>query len=597
MLLSIAGSMLAGYTLTLRSNLQQLADAARTRLDVAFARLEGESRRFDYLPALLGTMPAVARLLGAPDDLRLREEVNRQLRVVNATAGASNLYLLDAQGRGLAASDWDDPGTPVGADLSFRPYLTDALAFGRGSFYGVGITSGRPGQYLAYAIDGDRQSRGVATVKIDLEGVEQAWSQLPGIMLVVDERGVVILSTRAAWKFRPLLPLTPQWRADIATTKPYGAAPLTPLPWRSRQRPAEDVEIADVAGVRYLATSRRVDRDAWRLLVLDETAAAQATARLAAMAAALGVAVVWLLGQVLRQRRRARRQQARSRQALQAAHDGLETLVEQRTAQLRGLNARLGDEIETRKRVEADLRATQGDLVHAGKMSALGQMSAALVHEINQPLGALRTLSDNAGVLLEQQRLDEVRGNLQRIAHVVDRLGRLVQPLKTFAHKSAAPRRPVELQLAVAQAQLVVAPRLSEHGVVFEVSIRPQQLAVLADEARLEQVLANLFANAVDAMVSSPLRRLRVDAGIDRGRCIIVVGDTGSGIDAAIRPRLFEPFATTRPAGSGLGLGLTISAHIVREFGGTLAVDHPAAGGACFLIELPLAGPAPGAPP
>ena len=264
---------------------------------MAFARLEGESRRFDYLPALLGTMPAVARLLGAPDDLRLREEVNHQLHVVNATAGASNLYLLDAEGRGLAASDWDDPGTPVGADLSFRPYLMDALAFGRGSFYGVGITSGRPGHYLAYAIDGDRKTRGVATVKVDLEGVEQAWSQLPGIMLVVDERGVVILSTRADWKFRPLLLLTPQWRADIATPRPYGAAPLTPLPWRSRQRPAEDVEIADVAGVRYLVTSRRVNRDAWRLLVLDETAPAQATARLAATASALGVAVVWLLGQ------------------------------------------------------------------------------------------------------------------------------------------------------------------------------------------------------------------------------------------------------------------------------------------------------------
>ena len=205
----------------------------------------------------------------------------------------------------------------------------------------------------------------------------------------------------------------------------------------------------------------------------------------------------------------------------------------------------------------------------------LGQISAGLAHELNQPLAALRTLSDNAVVLMDKQRLDETRGNLQRISHLVGRLGELTRRLKTFAHKPGDRPVPTPLALAVGNAQALLAERLRRLGVNVEVAIDPPDLAVLADPAQVEQVLVNLMVNALDAMAAvdpaTAPRRLRVVAGLHRtaqgNRAQLLVQDNGPGIAPAMRLHLFEPFATTKPAGAGLGLGLMISRRIVRSFG------------------------------
>jgi len=583
----IAAAAWIGHAIAARSGLERLREAAQHRLDVVAAGLDNELARFEYLPSLLEMSPNVVKLLDAPANPQLRAEVNRYLRGVNATAGADMLYVLDRSGTAVAAADWDQPGTPVGQDLSFRPYVQDALTHGRGRFYGVGITSGRPGYYLSFALPrGQGQQRGVAAVKVSLEEAERAWSKLPGNVLVADERGVIILSSRADWKFRPMAALAPQVLADISRTRPYGNADLAPLDWRVGERLSADAELVSIGSTAYLASARALSQARWRLMLLDEVAPVRAGARNLAITAALATAVLLLLAITLWQRQRAMRQQLASRAALQAAHDGLESKVVARTDELRSANALLADEVEARKAIESDLRATQNELVHAGKMAAFGQMSAGMVHELNQPLAAMRTLSDNACVLLDQDRLGDVRGNLQRIAYLVDRLGRLTYQLKAFAHKADAPHVPVPVRQIIANAQFLVSHRLREHGVELEVQVQPPTLAALADEARLEQVLVNLLGNAIDAMDASPARCLRVAATVADARCVITISDTGPGIRADILPRLFEPFTTTKPAGAGLGLGLMISAHIVREFGGSLRASNLEAGGARFEIEL-----------
>jgi two-component system, NtrC family, C4-dicarboxylate transport sensor histidine kinase DctB len=583
---------LAGHDIAIRAGLERLGEAASHRLDMVGASLESDLGRFEYLPSLLEMTPQVFALLDAPANTALRDEVNRYLQGVNATAGASNLYVLDTSGVGLAASDWKEAGTPVGADLSFRPYVKEALASGRGRFYGVGITSKRAGYYLSYALNQHGRRRGVATVKVDLEEAERAWKNLPGQVLLVDQRGVVLLSSHPQWKFRPLAPLAPAALADIAATRPYGDASLAPLDWRELSAGTGGPMVVSVDGVDYLTSSLPLPKTDWRLISLEEVAPARAAARNLAITAALGMAVLLLIATVLWQRQRAIRHRLANREALQAAHDGLETKVAERTTELRNAVALLADEVDTRKGIEADLRATQNELVHAGKMAALGQMSAGMVHELNQPLGAMRTLSDNACVLLDQDRLPDVRQNLQRIALLVDRLGRLTHQLKAFAHKAEPPRERVDLQRVIAGAQFLVAQRLRENGVEMVVQIQDEGVAGLAEEARLEQVLVNLMGNSIDAMAQSPVRRLQVEAGTSgaaAGCCLIRVFDTGPGIRADILPRLFEPFITSKPAGAGLGLGLMISAHIVRELGGSLRASNLEGSGACFVVELKLA--------
>ena len=408
-LVLVALSALVGHHLSMQAGLARLREAAEHRLDMVATGLDAELTRFDYLPALLEMTPVVPALLNAPADASLRDAANRYLAGVNATARAEMLYVLDAGGTSLAASDWDRPGTTLGQHYEFRPYMIDALAQGRGRFYGVGITSRRPGYYLSYALRRERSVPGVVTVKINLEDNEAAWRKLPGDVVVVDQRGVVILATRDDLKFRPLLPLDALQRAEVLRSRPYGEAALAPLRWQRLEALAPGVQLIRVEGADRLVASRTLRNAPWQLLTLDDMAPLRVAARNAAMTAALGMVALLLLGVTLWQRRRAERQKLANQAALQAAHDGLESMVAARTAQL---------------------RAAQDELVQAGKMAALGQMSAGLAHELNQPLTAMRTLSECAAILLDHERHDEVRGNLKRIRDMVDRLARpLVEEL------------------------------------------------------------------------------------------------------------------------------------------------------------------------
>ena len=562
----VAVAAYAGHEVALQTGLARLRDAAEHRLDMLTSGLDADLARFDYLPALLEMTPVVPALLEAPSSPPLRDAANRYLNGVNATVGAEMLYVLDHAGTSVAASDWDQPGTTIGQDLSFRPYVNDAIANGRGRFYGVGITSRKPGYYLSYALRRGPEVRGVAAVKINIEDVENAWRKLPGDVLLIDERGVVILSTRDELKYRPVAPLDEAQRAEVQRSRPYGDAPLQPLGWTVLQALTPDTQVVSLGGPAQLASTRTLQRAAWRLVALDDMTPLRAAAQYAAITASLAMVVLLLAAVTLWQRRRAVRQKLASQAALQAAHDSLESTVVARTA---------------------ELRAAQSDLVHAGKMAALGQMSAGMVHELNQPLTALRTLSESAGVLLDHDRPDEVRGNLQRISGMVDRLARLTSRLKTFAHRSELPPQPVALMRCIADTQALLSAELKAHGITVEVDIWPAELSVMADDATLGSLLINLMRNAVEAMQGASKRVLRVEARAHGARAILTVTDTGPGIRADILARLFEPFVTSKPAGAGLGLGLVISAQLVRAAGGTLRASNREEGGACFTVDLP----------
>lgn len=563
----VAAAAYMGHEAAWHTGLSRLRDAAQHRLDLVVTGLDAHLARFDYLPALLEMTPVVPALLDAPADPALRDRVNRYLKEVAASVGAEMLYVLEAGGTSVAASDWDQPGTSYGQDYSFRPYMRDAVTQGRGRFYGVGITSGKPGYYLAYALRRGEQLRGVMTVKLNLDEAERTWHNLPGNVLLVDERGVVILSTLGDLKYRPLAPLDAKQQAEVQLSRAYGQASLQPLEWTTLKTLAADVQLVALDRRDYLASSRTLQHSPWQLVVLDGLESLRVLARYAAITASLAMAVLVLVAVTLWQRRRALRHKLASQAALQAAHDSLESTVVARTAQL---------------------RAAQSELVHAGKLAAMGQMSAGMVHELNQPLTALRTLSDSAAILLEKGRADDVRGNLRRITGMVDRLTRLTAQLKTFAHKSDAPWAHVVVARSIADAQALLQNELQEHDIRLEVDVQPIGLSLVTDEAALNGVLVNLMRNAVDAMRAAPQPVLRVQARAQGGRMILSVADTGHGIRPDILGRLFEPFVTSKPAGAGLGLGLVISEQLVRGAGGALSAANRDEGGAIFTIDLPL---------
>jgi two-component system C4-dicarboxylate transport sensor histidine kinase DctB len=219
-------------------------------------------------------------------------------------------------------------------------------------------------------------------------------------------------------------------------------------------------------------------------------------------------------------------------------------------------------------------------------MAVLGQMSAGITHELNQPLAALRTLSDNARLLLANERTDDVQNNLTLISQLTERMGKITGQLKAFARKSPLQLGRVSVRRALGNVQALLEQRLRSERIDITQDLSTDDVEVWADTNRLEQLLVNLVVNALDAMKGASARRLDVVVREHAGRVSIAVRDTGPGIAADLLPRLFEPFVTTKEPGAGLGLGLTISSGIIREFGGSLVAANRPQGGAEFTIEL-----------
>lgn len=287
------------------------------------------------------------------------------------------------------------------------------------------------------------------------------------------------------------------------------------------------------------------------------------------------------------QRRRAIVARLNAQDALRRANDRLELTVAQRTAALTAANERMQREIVERERTEQRLRASQQEVVHAGKLAVLGQMAAGLTHELNQPLVAIRTLCDNARTFFERGQPAPALANLERIGKLVDSMAVLTGELKTFARKPDVERVAVSLNEAVAHARLIYDARIRDEGVQLDVHIAPGT-AVSAESSQLQQVIVNLLGNALDAVRDAPVRRIVIEAtGPDEaGRVRVTVADSGAGIAPEVLPHLFEPFVTTKPRGQGLGLGLAITSRIVEAFGAKIAATNRDEGGAQFSIEF-----------
>ena len=580
-----------------------LADLQATglhRLDLYTASLEREIGKYAFLPGTLGLEHDVLALLGETAASKLAPRVNAYLEQLNERAGTLAIYVIDTRGHVVASSNWRRADSFVGEDLSFRPYFREAMDSGSGRFFGIGTTRGEPGYYLASTLTDDSRTLGVAVIKVSLEQLEKSWSTVEAPAMVCDENGVVILGSVADWKFTTLRPLDEATRRAFDQTQQYNRRALTPLDLKEiaaldhgarlvsiAKKGPEMVSVYPVAG-RFLAQSRLLPGTPWTLTVLSHLEQVDEIAQSRAMLALVGAAFLFMLGLNLNERRRHLKDRLAAREALQKAHDELERKVDERTADLSAANQLLHDEVAERIRAERTLRAAQDELVQAGKLAVIGQLSTGIAHELNQPLAALRTLSGNSVRFLERGDMVTTKANLERIAQLVDRMGGITGQLRAFARKSSGQLQPVALCRALDNAQALLEQRLRQaKAEVVRHCPLPEPWA-LCDANRLEQVLINLIGNALDAMDGQPTPRLELDCAAIDGQARLTVRDHGPGLAEEALSHLFEPFFTTKAAGVGLGLGLTISAGIVRDFGGTLSgANHPD-GGAIFTLHIPL---------
>ena len=544
---------------------QERSVEARGQLQLYAQSIHTLVERFRSVPEVLALDSDIKSLLRAPTDSLLRSKLNERLEQLNTAAGSNVLYLLNDKGETLVASNWRDWSSFVGNNYAFRPYFQNALREGGARYFAVGVTTGIPGYFLSHVVrDEDGSLIGVLVVKLELEELQREWVDQPGVLLVADSHQVAILSNRPAWRFRTLQALDDQARAELIDVRKYAEQALKPLPSRVHRYIDDETAWTRMDGPDgardYLWQRMTLPDEGWTLHLLSDPGNL-ADARLSYRLAAAGVWMTFaFLLLFLAQRRKNQRLQA-------------------------GIRERLEREVALRT---AELRQAQDGLVHAAKMAALGQMSAALAHEINQPLTALQMQLGSLRLLLDSGRPEAVRDGLQRIDGLLQRMAALTGHLKTFARKTPAGlSERLCLGDVLEQALQLLAPRMRSEQVELRTQI-DDEAEVLGDAIRIEQVILNLLHNALDAMAESETRILLVRIVREDDGCLLSVEDSGGGIAEETLGRVFEPFFTTKPVGQGLGLGLAVSYGIVRDLGGTLEA-HNGELGAVFTLRLPAA--------
>lgn len=586
-LLALAATVWLGARL---AELQAMARGyarAETTLRLTVNALEADLARYEMLPQLLGDLDLVRELVADPANPALLAATNGWLARQNAALQASDIYLMLPDGLTIAASNHDLRPTFVGQNFSYRPYFIDAMRGHPARFYGVGTTSGVRGYFFSAPVrDASGRIVAVTAVKIGVDRIEQGWRGSDTRVLVTDPEGAVFLSSQPAWLYHALLPLTPDRLARTAVSRRYAETPLADLPLERIARGGTTLlrlpdRPGDPASARrdYIAAAQAMPEAGWTVHVLLDSAELQAEARLAVASLVLLLSAGVFGALMLRQRR------ARLRERL-AATEELERRVIARTADLARANEQLGQEIAERRATEAELRAAQDSLVQVGKLAALGQMSASLSHEINQPLAAARNYADSAGILIERGDYARARENIAEILALVDRMAAIGKHLRQAARQPDDNPGAVALAALLPETRTIVAGRLASSGATLDVDIPPDLPPLRAGPTRLQQVLVNLITNAADAVQDAPDRRITLTARAQGGAVRISIRDRGPGVPASIAPRIFDPFFTTKGIGAGLGLGLSITANILRDLGGEISV-HDAAPGAEFRVTLP----------
>ncbi len=526
--------------------------------------LASELQKFRLLPLVLAEYPDVRAAMTGDADAQAR--LNVTLELLARRTDAANLYVTDARGLTVAADSWRLPASFVGQNYGFRPYFKDAMARGTSELFALGTVSGRPGLYLARRVEAAGRAIGVVVVKVDFDAVEAAWARTSGASFVVDRHGVILITSRPEWRFRSLGAVDPSVLADAQRTLQFGPSPPAPAPIAITGRSA-----IVGAGQPFRARGVSAPIAGARLIHL--------TPLRPALSAARGVAWLWGLvalliagigaGLAIRS--------TETRRLQRDARARLENEVAARTGELREANARLLVESDERAEADRRYRAAREELAQANRLGTLGQITAGVAHEINQPVAAIRTFAESGATLIDRGSPEVARENLGHIVGLADRIGAITAELRGFARKRTPAGGTTDLGAVIDGMMMLIGERArGALTLTLPHDLRATQL--IGDRVRLEQILVNLVQNALDAG-----SEITVSAARQGDVLTVTVVDTGPGVAADIAAQLFTPFTSSKAG--GLGLGLAIARDIAREFGGEL-VHRPTAQGAAFDLSV-----------
>ncbi len=534
---------------------------AQNRASLYRSTLVGELERFQHLPYILAQDPFVINGAKGKDLAGL----NRRLASFANRANLDAIYLMDKNGLTIAASNYSAEKTFLGQNYGFRPYFKRALKGQRGEFFGIGATTLKPGYFIAQGVrDENDNILGVIALKLDLSPLVKAWARGGEILFVANSDGVIVLSSNEEWRYRTLARIDKKRLEEIALEKQFANEKLLPLDWTKIG--ANEVALN---GKKYIHASSSVSRLGWTLHFLADENRISERAWLTVIGIAIFASILLTLAVFLRSER--------IRTALNAAQADRE--------QLRKANKKLALEIEERKAAERRLEKAQSELARNSKLAALGQLSASVTHELGQPISAMQNYLAAAEF---DKNAKEREQSIKNLRSIVTRMINITKQLRFFAKPSDNNMQLIDIIQIWHGAYILTAPDIRTANIELIENLPKKPIMVKANKLRLEQVLVNLLRNSISAMQDSKKKILEINISADENYAIISVKDNGHGFGENSIEQLKEPFHTTRASGDGMGLGLAISAAIIKEHEGIFAAENIPEGGAIFTFKIPL---------
>ena len=524
---------------------------AELRLALYSGNLLSELRRNAIVPQLLARDPALISALSARD---YSFSTQRLISFVEEI-GAASLMMLDRDGRAVASTDRNKLGT----NYRREAYFVEAIRANDTIFTVQRRESGSYHFFYSRRITEQGITLGAIVVEVDLQKFERAWAGISDAVLVTNSEGIIILATEPRWRGLTEAEALAQQPAESAIQRASQAT----ADWAAL--PAD----ADVQGEAVIRMEGRIPFRGWRIASFTTYTSVRERVNGVLALEIMGFAILLALAFYLVSRKNAVRV----------------ALFQRESAELRLLNARLQREIAEREKVQETLAVAEQTLAQSSKLAALGEMSAAVSHELNQPLAAMKTYLAGARLLLRRNRPEEALSSFQRIDDLIERMGAITRQLKSYARKSGDQLTPVNMGEALASALSMMEPQLKQRRIRITRALPDNPVMVMGDRIRIEQVLINLLRNAMDA--TQTVGEPEIDIILAAGEtATLTVRDNGEGIKDL--ENLFEPFYTTKKPGEGVGLGLAISSGIVNDLGGRLTARNAKGGGAVFEVQLPI---------
>lgn len=526
---------------------------AELRLALYGGNLVAELRQNAIVPQLLARDPSLISALQSAD---YRLSTQRLISFVEEI-GAASLMLFDIDGRTVAATD----RVHLGSGHKSQVYFVEAVRSNATIFSVIPREAGGSRFYYSKRIQVGGTTLGVIAVEVDLQKFERAWAGISDAIIVTDSTGQILLATETRWRglteAEALANQTPQNAIErvIQATADWTALPAD----------------AYVQGEAVMRLESRIPFRGWRIASFTTYESVREKVNGVLALEVMGFAILLALTFYALSRRTA----------------GRAALFQRESAKLRALNQALQREIAERKRVQETLAVAEQTLEQSSKLAALGEMSAAVSHELNQPLAAMKTYLAGARLLMRRNRPEEALASFGRVDALIERMGAITRQLKSYARKGQDALSPVDMGDALSSALSMMEPQLRQRHVQINRILPDEPIQVMGDRMRIEQVLVNLLRNAIDATKSerNPLIEIILSAG---ETATLTVRDNGPGIEDL--DALFEPFYTTKQPGDGVGLGLAISSGIVNDLGGRLTARNSQSGGAVFEMQLPILG-------